>query len=603
MPLYFGHKNQKGLSVSPALQARKIDMLRAAPSDVNVIARPLVTQHGYTSYVSHLPAFMKACIEQKTITLNRTGYPAVFPLTECIPLENPPLVVDFNGPIPNKHTEVLSRIGFERIKMNRTENILRFPSVTFKDARAIKDTTPNLNTPSPANTINLSAFESWILVVRTISSLLRAHTYPAFRDGAHFVDEIVETVAELSVKRGAADILESAPKLGKGLSGQAFPQEISEEDVEMAAPSMEPTREIALSKAKPPSKSEKGWGTPAELPNASGLFFPYVPELCTFDNRTVPTLIEDYLFQALGDTSEKQLDRLDKIRSAWGLIAKTDAGNVMAHLCKVVRLALTSQGRAFPLIADNVYEGCILSGGRLFVGLNGQVFRPLPFEKLQEETGGYSMHGKVLQEVLDMMDGTVDLASITTMRRLRDAVLASQTSEEERDQIRRLAVHLHFPGDKFLAVNPQTITRVLNDLTSLEDQQDLDLPMHHSALMSRDRVLVALASFGYQAPSFMIDNCPKVPIKGNPPNTLVIRQKPLDLACVDWKKMMEDREIRNNPRNLSRANRDRSIVGNDKTQVWGKLSEIVRSVGGAEDAALGGEATYGGMEDDGLDDW
>lgn len=578
-------------------------MLRAPPCDVNVIARPRILQHGYSSYVSHLPAFMKAFNDQRTITLSKQGYPVAFPLKDCIPLENPPLVVDYNGPIPNQHTEALSLIGFERIKMNRVENILRFPTINFDEARAIKNTAPNLNTPSPANTINLSSFDSWVLVVRVVSNLLKAHTYPAFRDDAHFVEEIVETVSGLSTKRGATDDPGSTRKLQKGALGEAIPVEEEEEDVSMTAAAEEPTNAIVLSKAKPPSKTEPGWGSPNDIPNASGFFFPYVPELCTFDTRTVPSLIEDYLFQSLGDTPEKQISRLDNVRSAWGIIAKTDAGNVMAHLCKVIRLSLSSQGRAFPIFSGHVYEGCILSGARLFVGLNGLVYRPLGFDKLQEEVGGYSMHGKVLSEILDVIGKINRVDAIPTMRSLRELLLSSQMSEEERDQVRRLSVHLHFPGDKFLAVNSQTIMKVLNDLASTEEGEDTTLPLHHSALMSRDKVFVALASFGYQAPSFMIDNCPKVPIRGNAPNTLVIRQKPLDLACVDWKKMMETREIRNNPRNLSRANRDRSLVGNDKTQIWGRMSEIVRAIGGVESAGLGGETGPGFVIDDGLDEW
>jgi len=607
MPLYLGHKNTKGLSVSPALQSLGIDLLRAPPSSVGIIARPLVVQHGYASYVCHLPAFLKAYTDRTPVPFNKTGYPVTLGLNRCIDIGNPPLVVDFKGPIPSKHIERLNEIGFERIRVNRTDNIVRFPSVTFEHARDIRNMNPNATTPAPVNTVNLQSFEMWVLTLRLVSNLLCAHTYPAFADDGHKMDEYDELTDEL-LKRKADSELQNASKRTRAEAGvQVNPDEIElEMDVDDEAGEPEPVT-VKLSKAKPPRENVIPWGSPDDIPNTSGLFFPFVPELCSYDKQTVPDLIERYLVQSLGDKPERQIDRMDRLRSAWGVIGQTDAGNVMSHLCKIISLCLSSQSRAFPIVVDNIYQGCIMSGARLFCGMNGSVYRPIPYDKLQEETSSYHMHSRVLDRIMEIVNArwTKPKDRPETMRSLREVLLETRLDEENRDEITRAAVHLHFKEARFLAINAQSLRLVIDDLEAPEDGENMDLPLHHSALFSRDKVFVALSAFGYQAPSFMIENCPKVSIAtGKVPNTLVVRQKPLDLAVVDWKKMMESKEIRNNPRNLSRANRDRSLVGNDKTVVWGALCKLASDVGGIAIDKSGGP----GMEeldigDDGVEGW
>jgi len=618
MPLYFGHKNSKGLSVSPALQSLKIDLLRAPPSQVNVIARPTVTQPGYSSYVNHLSAFLKAKNENMVVPLTKQGYPTNFSVDKCLPIAFPPLVIDYNGPPPSKFIEKFNDIGFERIKMHKNENILRFPSLSLKNLRDIKETSPNTKTPCPANAVNLDALESWILVVRVMSNLLHTHVYPAFKDDGHFMEEIEDMVNNIMIKRKGVDSTDDNPtKRRRGNDGVEIVDE-EDEEMEEVLSQPRPDIEIELRKAKPPAGNERPWGTSDTIPNASGLFFPFVPELASYDNNTIPRLFEDYLLQSLGITPESQIERLTKIRSSWGLISKTDAGNVIAHLGKVILLSITSQTRCFPIIQDNIYQGSILSGGRFFIGLNGQILRPLTFDALQEETGSYNLHSRVLQQIAEIATGLElggdntendegllnRITSVQTIRGLRAVLMVENLTESDRDEIKKLAVHLRFKNDSHLSVNTQTITRILNHMTTSEDKEDLTIPMHHSALFSRDKVFVSLSAFGYQAPSFSIDNCGKVKLSDSkPPSTLVIRQKTLDVATIDWKNMIDSKEIKNNPRNLSRANRDRTITGNEKIVMWKSLKDMCGSNTGGPilDNESDGGVNVG--DGDNLDQW
>ena len=63
--------------------------------------------------------------------------------------------------------------------------------------------------------------------------------------------------------------------------------------------------------------------------------------------------------------------KLDGIRSAFGIIGRTDSGNVLAHLCKTLRIALRAQARLFPIFDGRTYEGSIVSGSKFTIAING----------------------------------------------------------------------------------------------------------------------------------------------------------------------------------------------------------------------------------------
>lgn len=603
MPIHFGHPNNKGLSVSPSLKSLGIDLLRATPHDIRIIANPRITQDGYSSYIAHISAFMSAYVKQQTIPTNQVGYPVSIPIHECIPLQLPNLVISYNGQIPSNAIESLHTIGFERIKANKKDDLIIFRNYNLDEARAIAKTNPIKTTTSPSGAVNLSAFDSYIIVVKVVSNFLRAHTYPAFTDEEHVVDLESHLESYTSEKRAAKEDHESAPPAKKAnVSVTTGPMEIDEGLQNEPAPPT-PRKEIKLRRAKPPSPNILPWGTPSQIPNTSGIFFPFIPELSSWDSLTVPNLVDDFFLKSLGKTPEQQIERSHSIRSAWGIVSKTDAGNVLAHLCKVVHLAIRSQCRVFPLISEEVYHGCILSGARFYIGYYGKVIYPATYAKLQDETGSFHFHTKVLNAILQIVgDDVLDDSRPKTMRELRKLLLDATLSEEERDEIRKLAVHLNFK-EKFLGLNAQTIIKLLDELNNLADQND-ELPLHPSALFSRDAVYVALSAFGYQAPSPMIDSCPKIKVKGGtPPNTFVFRQKPLDIATIDWKKVLETKEITNNPRNLSRQNRDRSIVGNDKATVWGKMVETMSAGGVASSEVTAADVVVEEDEDDNVGAW
>lgn len=578
MPIYLGHPNNKDLAVSPGLQTLGINLLRAAPNDVRILANPRVVQDGYSSYVSHIAAFMSAYVKQQAVPTSEVGYPVSLEISNCFPIRLPNLVISFKGQVPTSALEKLNIVGFERTKVNKKDDILVFSDFTFDEAREILGTNPIRVTPAPAGAVNLQAFTSFVVVLKVLSNFLRAHTYPAFADEDHLTD--VEAMLEVvHLEKRAADEHKAAPPSKKAKVDDAvFVEDEEMEDTDTPSPP-KPKKEIHLKRAKPPAPNNLGWGTPSQIPNTSGLFFPFVPELASFDNKTVPDLIDDFFLKALGKTPENQVQKSDEIRSAWGVVSKTETGNILAHIAKIVNLALRSQTRAFPLISDGVYHGSILSGARFYLGHYGKVVYPITYGKIQEETSSYQFHTKVLRAILNIVDEKTDgkIEKPTTMRGLRALLLDANLSEENRDEIRRLAVHLNFK-EKFLGLNAQTIIKLLNEFENLAEPND-ELPLHPNALFSQDAIFVALSAFGYQAPSPMIDSCPKIKVTGTPPQTLVFRQKPVDLATLDWKKILETKEITNNPRNLSRQNRDRSMTGNDKTTVWGKMVETM-SAGG-----------------------
>ena len=49
---------------------------------------------------------------------------------------------------------------------------------------------------------------------------------------------------------------------------------------------------VYLSKAKPARIDFDPWGDLSMVPNCDGIFVPYVPQLASYDIKTVPELIE-----------------------------------------------------------------------------------------------------------------------------------------------------------------------------------------------------------------------------------------------------------------------------------------------------------------------
>lgn len=588
MVFYLGHPSNGAQTVSDSLRSRNIDLLRASPSDIHTTVKRHINQPAFAAYISSLPAFMKANHERKSVSTRLEGYTISTPVDECFPFTLPPLIVDFPAPLSDDRLATLSKIGYREVVIRGNKRAMVFDSYNIQDARNIRNLKPDLKTPTVVNTINLDSLGSLVLVLRIFSGFFRTHTYPAFSgpedEDAHFAK--FESILTIDKKRkrseqdvGGKDSME----LDHGDTTDAT----SDEGV-ISPPLSKP---IALYNAKPQRIDANCWGFPSTIPNAHGVLCPFVPPLAAFDKVTVPHLIMRYFFDCLGPNFNEQNRVHDALKSAWGIIHKTDAGDVLSHLGYMINLAIHAQARVYPLFENGVYSGCVLSGFAFTLRAGGVCHRPISFTALQEEMGDAKFQSSVLAIIAAYASGEADkkeIMSMTSMRALSNKLKVLELTEDNKDSIKKEAAYLNFPV-KYWALNSTTIGSAVDLISDAGKAIPNDVPLHPLFLFDNDRVATVLSAFGYSAPSFMIPSCPSIVLKGtSAPKTFVYRTVEVVTAIADWKVVMKSKAITNNPASLSKIHRDRSLNGTEKMAVWSKLCGMVNAQAVASTDVMGG---------------
>jgi len=182
MPLYLGYPAQSGQTVSPAISARGLNLLRAAPSDVHYEVIPSETQPGYPSYITHLPSFIEAYYTRSRVSTRKEGYPIKTPHVDLIPILPPPLIVHFRKALTTPQLTQLEAIGYERTAIRGKTDVFIFQTYTSDDVKVIGTMDPDTITPTVINTCNIDSYVRYHLVRRLITGLLHTHSYPAFSD-------------------------------------------------------------------------------------------------------------------------------------------------------------------------------------------------------------------------------------------------------------------------------------------------------------------------------------------------------------------------------------------------------------------------------------
>jgi hypothetical protein len=215
----------------------------------------------------------------------------------------------------------------------------------------------------------------------------------------------------------------------------------------------------------------------------------------------------------------------------------------------------------------------VISGSGFNIRIGTTVYEPIPVDKLRKLVVDGSFHFSTMKRLSGLV--MTDLSEITSMRKLQEAVKQANVSAEVRDEIRREVVHLQFPQD-YWSINASTLHRAFELLKGEPAAFRDDDPLHPSCFLVEDRVTQVFGGFGYMAPSFLIPSCPEIKLgKSSEPHSLVVRSRPILQAITDWKNVVSNGTITNNPRNLSSKYNDRALRGRDKARIWSDLQSIV----------------------------
>jgi len=363
MRFFFGLPNAGPISdVSPELQARNINLCKAAPRQIVASGRYTLEQPAYECYSFHLPEFIHATATSR-ITSFGTGYPIKTAATDCFPRPEIRLGCRVTRPSDdfleavkpfvieeNKRTEGKGKDSKLRITYILTAKT-GFPAFLQKHSKHL-----DANYDPPAGLLPTTGYIDVITIIRIFSGFFRTHLYPAYSTTEttspekhighrsttkRLLDEqdeslskrakassqaskSLETITRWFKKVPKAGTMDVSTGFSSNLVDPTLPehkdriaakdplyysvtkpveQEVSAGDVEMEEPEEQvkvPEIENVLSAARPSPKGILPWGNTNDIPNTDGIVLPYIPELAHYDNAMVPDTIEQFFLGCLG---------------------------------------------------------------------------------------------------------------------------------------------------------------------------------------------------------------------------------------------------------------------------------------------------------------
>jgi len=478
------------------------------------------------------------------------------------------------------------------------KKILLFTNVNSATLDRIRPLNPDPIAPAPQNALNPAALPVLALVNKIFSGFLRTHYYPAFLNDEHMNGMAGDPIdVEYRQKKRVRQPRVPLKPRGTSSSTAAAREEDDdmqdgEDDVEEVEIPIGPGIKVAL----PSPRDITGWGGFDDLPDLPGVFFAYETDLTSFDTETVPNIVQRYFLGCLGSDVTTISAAMTKLREKWGVICRSEAGNVFSHMAKVIGIGLEAQARIFPVFDGEIYIGSVLGGGGFRVVNHGIIVHTKSAEvvKLEVEKCGA---GRSILKAIGVVGEAIDdedfqwsegHVPITSMLGLRIAMRGWGLTEAQRDEIVKLSSRLTFPAVHW-GMNPSTITRALDLIASSDDLPE-DLPIHHTKLFSTDRLALVWSCFGLLAPSLNFRTGKTVRLdKGRVDSNITFTQAALEQAIADMK-LVFSRKFAIIPAQERRSGpyKDLKFTGVDAQRIWNAM----QNAAGVE---LGDQQVVGGL--------
>jgi hypothetical protein len=581
--IYFGHPKD-GESESVELRALGLKYNKAEPSRIGLIGLRTLEQPGYESYIHHIAGFMFANDTKEKQKLNQVGFPIRHPITSCIPVLQPPLHIKIKGSDTEKFEVLFRKNELEYTKSKQRTGKDEF--TTFTVSNAISALGPlrsveSLRSHAPSGQVSFNGFLAYLLAIRIFSSFYKAHTYPAYSAPTEEEDYS-------GLKRRIIESEESRKQLKMDKTGGV---PVTEADVSMNDDpnQTEPEDKVVLRYAKPGDSTVLPWGNSlGDIPNTHGIVFPFVHQLSNWDKDMVPLVMERHFIRCFGSNDKGISTAYSSFVESWkSEVYSTHSGLVLAHMAKIIMIALPAQARPFPLFENGQYRGCYLSGANCSIALKANLVRPESFANNQDDLR--QMFGK--ERLLDWLSNEVItddddkeeflLTPFKTLREVDNFLFQKTIVPDNENQLikaKAMAANANFEQSYL----PVTVDNVLLMVTtSLDGNIDASVPLHHEAFWSTDPFEKNLSAFGPGVPSphipggKEITNFKQVPAQ----SSACFRRCQLRSAVSEWKDVIENGSVRNEPRNLNARFQFVKVSGTEEKGKWYRMMDTVITVG------------------------
>jgi len=237
-------------------------------------------------------------------------------------------------------------------------------------------------------------------------------------------------------------------------------------------------------------------------------------------------------------------------------------------------------------VTGAVYEGSILHGAKEFSFklVGGQTYKSLDKAALLEDVEGYAFHSTTLHQLLEEVGIGEDVnpRRIKSMRQLRSIIMGKRGHALPPDieaTVSKKLLFLNF-REKPESVNPSSIGKFVSYIhptapTLIPETAYMD----RRAFFSKDPICLALSMFGMYAPSPIISGqtlllaVPSGSNKkpSNEPPSIQFCLKELSVSSKDWEGFLRGGSIIQPPQKIRRGRR---FAGNDKSEIWGRLTSL-----------------------------
>lgn len=333
--------------------------------------------------------------------------------------------------------------------------------------------------------------------------------------------------------------------------------------------------------------------------SSPGLCFKYVPDLALQDKFTVPNFIERYLIRNLAASRFPAIDRLNELRSSWGVICSSSTGHCLSHLVACIDLAIQGGGRPIAIFESGYYEGIAIKGGGMIFHSGNEKIQTSTKEAFVEDIRLMGTHHLALTELAQLLDLDVEKDTeegkpLSTMWNLREYCRDQELDSDDRSKITNTARSLRFPAVHW-KITGESLSYMFDRLLPGFSGSRTHDPISAEAIFSDDDILVVLSCFGTKCPSFQIPNGSRFPVDSmSPPDptsileldakrgrkaprgaeawTVTIQRVSLDTAVTDLKVTIQERSIRTIPPMEARALGCFTMQGGLLRETWPKLA-------------------------------
>jgi hypothetical protein len=345
-----------------------------------------------------------------------------------------------------------------------------------------------------------------------------------------------------------------------------------------------------------------------DIPNDSGLLFPYELGLARDDHHTIPKVLESYFFNILGGTAIEAQMMLHFLCEGWKELKMTRWGHELAHAFTGIRLAFeTGAGIRVLVGPTGHYGGFFLTGGCFQVLCGNKLRHSQTFATLQSEFASTSQHSSALTSLFSMLTFPSDIerasamSGCTSMTQVSRVIRTQGYNINDRERMAKYLTYIQFPADVFLSANATNVARVLKVIANGIGEESL--PMHHLAVLDTVLAHRCLSAFGAGIPSFIFEGGrrmelsgqfsfkQKTKIRGKPVevlvNTMYACIKPYKQACDDFDRVLSEKAVytlagTSRGGNASTKSLQREYDGIHGTEILSALRSVAKVVVSAD---------------------